>query len=80
MSSSEDDIPLAARTKAKPPFLIDKGMFLKPPQEGLMLDADIPAKQRITTNQVISKRVDDLVDREVDAAGTAETTSQVCCE
>jgi hypothetical protein len=27
-------------------------------------------KNRIATNKVISKRVDDLVDREVDAAGT----------
>lgn len=37
-----------------------------------MLDADIPVKQRITANQVISKRVDDLVDRKVDAAGTGK--------
>jgi hypothetical protein len=30
-------------------------------------------KNRITTNQVISKRVDSLVDREVDTAGTPKT-------
>jgi len=73
MSSSEDDIPLAARTKTKPPLLIDKGMCppSSPALSGLMvLEADIPVKERISTNHVISKRVDDLVNREVDAAGT----------
>ena len=35
-----------------------------------MLDADIPVKQRNIMNHVVSKRVDDLVDREVDVAGT----------
>jgi len=35
-----------------------------------VVDADIPVKDRIATEKKISKRVDDLVDREVDAAGT----------
>jgi hypothetical protein len=33
-------------------------------------DADIPLKNRVTTSTTISKKVDDLVDREVDAKGT----------
>src|SRR5271167_4881805 len=41
-------------------------------QRGILkgLDADIPVKKRIATENKISRRVDDLVDREVDAAGT----------
>lgn len=34
------------------------------------IDADIPLKQRATAKKTISRRVDGLVDREVDAAGT----------
>jgi hypothetical protein len=36
----------------------------------LIADAGIPVKQRIATADKIPKRVDNLVDREVDAAGT----------
>jgi len=35
-----------------------------------VVDADIPVKDRVMTKKTISKRVDDLVDREVDATGT----------
>ena len=34
------------------------------------VDADIPVKDRVMTDKKIPKRVDDLVDREVDATGT----------
>jgi hypothetical protein len=69
MSSSEDDIPLAARAQMKPPPLNVKGTtsYLA---TRLMLDSNIPVKNRPTTNQLISKSVDDLVDREVDSART----------
>jgi hypothetical protein len=73
MSSSEDDIPLAARGKTNPPLLNDKGTLSGSLWCGFThsrVDADIPVKNRIATNKVIPKRVDDLVDREVDAAGT----------
>ena len=69
MSSSEDDIPLTARSK-KPARLNDMGMFLDRERVLKVIDADIPVKDRIATEKKISKRVDDLVDREVDAAGT----------
>lgn len=35
-----------------------------------MLDANIPVKQRNIMNHVVSKGVDNLVDRKVDVAGT----------
>jgi hypothetical protein len=37
----------------------------------IYLDANIPVKKRIATNEdKVSKRIDDLVDREVDSKGT----------
>jgi len=55
--------PLRSTTKAPSPEVREG-------QQADVLDADIPVRDRTMTDKTIPRRVDDLVDREVDAKGT----------
>jgi hypothetical protein len=71
MSSSEDDIPLAARAKSKPRPPNDNGMLLSLPKVLLMrLSVNIPVKDQTSTAKVPPKRVTDIVGGQVDATGS----------
>ena len=71
MSSSEDDIPLAARIKAKPSLPRTKGSRFQPGITLILVDTDTRANQRIGTDKSSSKTVGNHVDREVDAPATS---------